>query len=155
VTIRASIFAMLLSLTCAVSYAAPPASSPEPKSELPEVASRTYLQNFKDLALSSCITTAYAADPKVAADAGATVAGLDSTWTEYDPERGAGEITKLVEKYLARTYNSIQGPSIKLDLLKCLDMYHGKELEQLARRVVLQPARSYRLDQEASRKKGR
>lgn len=148
-------FAMLLGMACTVACAAASTASPEPKASLPEVASRTYLQNFKDLALSSCIASAYAAEPKAASDAGATAGGLDSTWTDYDPEAGAGEMAKLVEKYLARTYNSIQGPGIKLDLLKCLDMYHGKELEQLARRVVLQPARSYRLDQEASRKKGR
>lgn len=154
-TTRTSIFAMLLGLTCTVCATAPPASTPEPKPQLPEVASRTYLQNFKDLALSSCIASAYAAEPKAGADAGATAGGLASTWTDYDPERGAGEINKLIEMYLARTYNSIHGPGIKLDLLKCLDLYHSKDLEQLARRVVQQPARSYRLDQEASRKKVR
>lgn len=114
--------------------------------DLPEVASRTYAQNYKDLALASCIAQAYSGEPKAAADAGATAGGLDSTWTNYDPEKGGGEISKLVSRYLARKYNSIHGPDIKLDLLKCLDMYHSKELDAQVKRFVSKPNRTYRRD---------
>lgn len=122
------------------------ASAEQKHLELPEVASRSYAQNFKDLALSACIAAAYASDPKASADAGATTGGLASTWTNDDAELAAGEITRLVAKYLAREYHSIHGPGIKLDLMKCLDLYHGEELDRLTRRVVPQPNRSYRQD---------
>ena len=99
------------------------------------------------------MAAAYVSEPKAAADADATAGGLDSTWTNYDPELAAGEINKLIEKYLARQYNSIQGPSIKLDLMKCLDLYHSKDLDLLAKRVVPTPARTYRQDSEPTTKK--
>lgn len=113
---------------------------------LPEAASRTYAQNYRDLALASCIAQAYADQPKAAADAGATAAGLDSTWTNYDPEKGAGEMAKLVDRYLARQYHAMEGPDIKLDLQKCLDLYHSEELKTLINRVVPTPARTYKQD---------
>ncbi|HEX5683708.1 MAG TPA: T6SS amidase immunity protein Tai4 family protein [Ideonella sp.] len=144
--------AMLVALPCASTLAAS-ANPPEKRQELPEVASRSYGQNFKDLVLSSCVAAAYASEPKAAADAGATAGGLDSTWTNYDPELAAGEINKLIEKYLARQYNSIQGPSTRLDLMKCLDLYHGKDLDLLAKRVVPRPARTYRQDNELATKR--
>lgn len=114
--------------------------------DLPEVASRTYAQNYKDLALAVCIMQAYENEPKAAADAGATAAGLDSTWTNYDPEKGAGQISKLVKLYLSRQYNSIQGPNIKLDLMKCLDLYHSQALEEQVKQFVPTPNRTYRQD---------
>jgi len=113
---------------------------------LPEAAFRTYAQNYKDLALASCIARAYSEEPKAAADAGATAAGLDAAWTRYDPEKGSGEIARLVDQYLARQYHSIHGPEIRLDLMKCLDLYHSKELETLAERLVVHPGRTYRQD---------
>ncbi len=118
---------------------------------LPEVASRTYAQNYKDLALSTCIAQAYAGEPKAVADAGATAGGLESTWTNYDVEKGGGEIQKLVDHYLKRQYNSIQGPDIKLDLLKCLDMYHSKELEAQVRRYVPNSNRTYKQENPPSK----
>ncbi len=151
-TARSVVVAMLVTLPCASTVAAT-ANPPEKRQELPEVASRTYGQNFKDLVLSSCVAAAYASEPKAAADAGATAGGLDSTWTNYDPELAAGEIAKLIEKYLARQYNSIQGPSIRLDLMKCLDLYHSKDLDLLAKRVVPKPTRTYRQDSAATSKK--
>ena len=123
--------------------------APKPKGvalQLPEVAARSYAQNYKDLALATCIAQAYSAEKKAAADAGATAAGLESTWTNYDAENGAGAIAKLVHKYLARKYHSIHGPEIKLDLLKCLDMYHSKELDAQVKRFVLNPDHSYKQD---------
>lgn len=83
----------------------------------------------------------------------ATAGGLDSTWTNDDPELAAGEITKLIEKDLARQYNSIQDPGTRLDLMKCLDLYHSKDLDLLAKRVVPRAARTYRQDNEIARKR--
>lgn len=123
------------------------------KSELPEVASRSYAQNYKDLALASCIARAYSDEPRATADASATTAGLESTWTNYDLEKGAGEMSKLVDSYLARTYNSIHGPQIRLDLLKCLDMYHSKELQAQVKRFVPTPSRSYKQDYPPAKQK--
>lgn len=136
----------LIMIACHSAFAADAKKPLEPYQENPEVASRTYFQNYKDLALAACIAQAYSGESKAAADAGATASGLDSTWTSYDVENGSDEIYKLVNQYLKRQYNSVQGPEIKLDLMKCLDLYHSKELEILAKRVVLNPARSYRKD---------
>lgn len=134
----------LMLLVCADALAADKNMQLMLYQEDPEVASRTYLQNYKDLALSSCIAQAYSTEPKAAADAGATAAGLDSTWTSYDVENGGGEISKLVNRYLTRQYNSIQGPEIKLNLMKCLDLYHSKDLERIAKRFVINPTHTYR-----------
>ena len=152
-SLRSVVIAMFVAGPVAPPVAASASTTPEKRPELPEVASRSYAQNFKDLALSSCVATAYASEPKAAADAGATAGGLDSTWTNYDPELASGEVSKLIEKYLARQYNSIQGPSIKLDLMKCLDLYHSKDLDLLTKRVVPKPNRSYRQDNDSARKK--
>ena len=35
---------------------------------------------------------------------------------------------------------------VRFDFLKCLDLYHSKELDALARRVVIHPTRTYRQD---------
>lgn len=115
-------------------------------SQLPDVASRTYAQNYKDLALATCVARAYASEPGAAADAAATAAGLESTWTNYDLENANGQLGALVGRYLARPSNSIHGPEIRLDLLKCLDMYHSKELELQVKRLVITPNRSYKQD---------
>ncbi|MDR2852798.1 MAG: type VI secretion system amidase immunity protein Tai4 [Burkholderiaceae bacterium] len=123
------------------------------KERLPDVAWRTYAQNYKDLVLASCIAQAYSAEPQAAADAGATAAGLDSTWTRYDPEKGSGEIDKLVGQFLARDYPSIHGPKIRLDLMKCFDLYHSKELQTMVKRLVIQPKRSYVQDNRITKNK--
>ncbi|WP_174995970.1 T6SS amidase immunity protein Tai4 family protein [Pandoraea iniqua] len=114
--------------------------------DFPEVASRTFAQNYKDLALATCIQRAYAESPQVERDAGATAAGLESTWTYYDVENGGLAISKLVDQYLRLEYASIRGPTIRLDLLKCFDMYHSRKLDALVKRYVINPNRTYRQD---------
>jgi hypothetical protein len=110
--------------------------------EGPEAASRTYAQNYKDLALAICISKAYESEPKASKDASATASGFDE-FSSYDLDNAAGEISRLVEKYLAREYHSIQGPDVKLNLMKCFDMYHSAEMETLVRRFVIYPKRTY------------
>ena len=104
-------------------------------------AQRSYLQNFKDMALSSCIAKAYASSPDTARDAAASAGGFNE-WTRYDAENATGKIPALIADYLARPYASFQGPSVRLDLMKCIDMYHGPELAALARRYVAPSGRT-------------
>lgn len=112
---------------------------------LPKAAYRTYAQNYKDSALAFCIAKAYESEPKTYTDAIATADGLDN-WGSYDIENSTGEIPRLVKSYLIRDYPSFQGPTIKLNLLKCIDLYHSKELEELVKRYVSEPNRTYRQD---------
>ena len=149
-SVKSAGIAKVVALVATVVLAANPAVA---QTELPEVASRSYAQNYKDLALAYCIARAYSDDPRATADAAATAAGLESTWTNYDLEKGAGEMSKLVDSYLARTYNSIHGPQIRLDLLKCLDMYHSKELQAQVKRFVSAPTRSYKQDYQPAKQK--
>ncbi|WMD19132.1 type VI secretion system amidase immunity protein Tai4 [Achromobacter seleniivolatilans] len=92
---------------------------------------------------------AYANDRNAAVDAGSTVSALRD-WTYYDLEASPEAVKSLVDRYLARNYHNplaeaeIKG--IRFDLLKCLDLYHGKELDSLAKRVVINPDRTYRQD---------
>lgn len=109
------------------------------------VRSRTYLENFKDLALSSCIATAYKTSPDATTDASASAGGYFE-FTRYDLDRATDGLKALIDATLAQRYSSYQGPSIRLDLMKCLDMYHGDALATLARRVVERPSRSYAQD---------
>lgn len=115
----------------------------------PQAAARTYLQNYKDMALAVCVASAYRKDPDAAKDAGSSVSALED-WGYYDLERSAQDIRALVDRYLARNYANplveAEVPGIRFDFLKCLDMYHGKELAAQARRNVIRPNRTYRQD---------
>lgn len=116
----------------------------------PEAGGRTYFQNYKDMVLAECVSTAYQSDPKVVMDAGSSAWALRD-WTSFDwEEHPYPEVTELVERTLARDYtNPIAESEVKglrFDMLKCLDLYHGKELDALARRVVLKPSHTYRQD---------
>jgi len=147
-TVKHIVFAALTMLTaCGAPAADAPSSTPssKPLPAMTDAPSRTYAQNYKDSALAFCIAKAYQAEPRAKADAVATAGGLD-TWTSYDLENSTGEIPKLVERYLAREYSSKQGPDTRLDLMKCIDMYHGKELAALVKKYVLQPTHTYNQD---------
>ncbi|MCW7537990.1 type VI secretion system amidase immunity protein Tai4 [Aquabacterium sp. A7-Y] len=115
----------------------------------PQAAERTYGQNFKDIVLATCIATAYRKEPNAAADAGSSVSALRD-WTYYDMENSPDAIKSLVDAYLARDYhNPLVAPEVKdvkFDLLKCLDLYHSKELAAQAKRFVQKPNRTYRQD---------
>ncbi|MFA1027517.1 MULTISPECIES: type VI secretion system amidase immunity protein Tai4 [Pseudomonas syringae group] len=112
----------------------------------PEGMHRSYAQNYKDLVLANCIANAYAYDVKVGIDAGSSVTAMED-WANYDWEEGPDEIRALVKKYLARDYTNPLAESqikgIKFDLLKCLDMYHSKELDTLTKKVVTHPNQTY------------
>ncbi|MCU5774045.1 type VI secretion system amidase immunity protein Tai4 [Erwiniaceae bacterium BAC15a-03b] len=115
-------------------------------SALPETAYRTYAQSYKDAALAFCIATAYKADEHASTDAAASARGIDN-WGQYDLEESTGKVPELIDKYLAREYHSKHSREIKLDLMKCMDMYHGAELEALVKQYVEHPDRTYAQDE--------
>lgn len=115
----------------------------------PEAGARSYKENYKDMAFSACIANAYKDDAAAFTDAGSSVGALRE-WSNYDMDIDPSAVSELIENYLSRDYTNplveseIKG--VRFDLLKCLDMYHGPELDALARRVVINPQRSYRED---------
>lgn len=115
----------------------------------PEAGSRTYLQNFKDMVLAECLATAYKQAPGASKDIGSSTSALRD-WTYYDMERAPDVIQALVAKYLARDYRNPVVESevrdVKFDFLKCIDLYHGKELDVAAKQLVSRPNRTYRTE---------
>ncbi|GKQ47172.1 type VI secretion system amidase immunity protein Tai4 [Pseudomonas syringae] len=133
------ISAELLLLATSNSFAYTPTSSPEGMY-------RTFEKNYKDMALATCITIAYKYDVNVGIDAGSSVSAMRD-WTYYDMEQSPLAVKALVEKYLARDYTNPLAESqikgIRFDLLKCLDMYHSKELDTLTKKLVTHPNHTY------------
>jgi len=119
----------------------------------PDAASRTYAQNYKDAAMALCIAKAYASEPAAGKDASASAGGFDN-WSEYDAEKGAGKMGELADRYLAGEYHSHQGSDVKLNLMKCIDMYHSAELAKQVKDFVPHPERSWAQDH-ASAKRGK
>lgn len=115
----------------------------------PQAGARTHAQNYKDMVLATCLANAYKGDPGAATDAGSSVSALRD-WTVYDLEKSPDAVKALVDSYLARDYRhplaEPEAKGVRFDFLKCLDMYHSKELDALARRVVIHPKRTYRQD---------
>jgi len=113
----------------------------------PEAGGRTYAQNYKDMVLATCIANAYEGDKNAAIDSGSSVSALRE-WTCYDLDEAPAAIKSLVESYLMRDYfNPIAESEVKgirFDFLKCLDMYHSKELDTQVKRLVPHPNRTYR-----------
>ena len=85
-----------------------------------------YLKNF---ALSACINQGYTSD-EVVKDSKAAAGG----YLELGrfPYQAHEEAAALARKFLAKEYLSIHGD--KLTLMKCIDLFNSKELEQLARK---------------------
>ena len=128
---------LLLSLTCKASNL-----NVNPMS--PEAPNRTFIQNYKDMVFAHCITKAYKDSDEVGKDAGSSVGALRQ-WIDYDMNESIDEEIRLVNSYLSRNYfNPIvesQVKGVKFDLLKCLDLYHSKELDKLSRKIVPYPQR--------------
>ena len=133
----------LLSSTCL----AKSESSPSP-----QAATRTHAQNYKDMVLAACVAHAYRDDKGASIDAGSSMSALRD-WTAYDMDQGPDAIRSLVDGYLSRDYTNplveseIKG--IRFDFLKCLDLYHGPELDAQARQLVIDPERVDRRDRTA------
>lgn len=117
---------------------------------LPDAAHRSYLQNYKDMALAACIAKAYAAAPAVAADARAS-AGAYFEWSAYDVDASTGRLDALIDRQLAKTYGSWQGPSVTLTLMKCIDLSHSAELDALGRQYTARPNATFADDERKRR----
>ncbi|KPX28419.1 MULTISPECIES: type VI secretion system amidase immunity protein Tai4 [Pseudomonas syringae group] len=130
---------LLLSCLAPTSFASPPEPSPQGME-------RTYAQNYRDMVLATCIANAYKGEKSTAMDAGSSVTALRE-WAYYDFEKSPDAVKALIDKYLARDYTNplveseIKG--VKFDLLKCLDLYHSKELNALVKEVVIKPGHTY------------
>ncbi|WP_080424894.1 type VI secretion system amidase immunity protein Tai4 [Burkholderia ubonensis] len=115
----------------------------------PRAGARTYAQNYRDMILVTCIATAHKNDKDAPIDAGSSANALRD-WTSYDMEKSPDAVKSLVDRYLARNYHNplveseIKG--VRFDFLKCLDLYHSKELDSLVKRLVINPGRTYRQD---------
>lgn len=135
--------AMLIGICLSVTHAG------DQNRNSPQAGARTYAQNYKDIALATCITTAYKYDADVGKDAGSSVSALRD-WGSYDLEQGPLAIRRLVDDYLARDYHNPMVESeikgVRFDLLKCLDLYHSTDLEVQVKQMVFDPERTYRQD---------
>jgi len=87
------------------------------------------IQYFKNYALSTCIADGYSSEETIM-DASAAARG----YLEFGslPLEAHTEATLLGRKFLKNTYISISGES--LVLMKCIDFFHSKELDMIARK---------------------
>lgn len=108
------------------------------------------MQNYKDMVLATCIANAYRDDKFASVDAGSSVSALRD-WTYYDLEKSPDSVRNIIHSYLSRNYYNPLAESetkgVKFDLLKCLDLYHSKELQKLADSVVIVPNKKGDQDQ--------
>jgi hypothetical protein len=118
----------------------------------PEAPGRAYGQNYKDMLLSMCIARAYSADKAASNDARSTASAFVE-WTNYDAEKATSEIDRLLANYLKREYRNplVEYKGVRFELLKCLDMYHSKELDAQVKRFVPKPTHSHRRDHPTAR----
>jgi hypothetical protein len=87
------------------------------------------IQYLKNFALSTCIADGYKSD-EVVKDGSAAAGGYLELGSF--PFEAYEEVASLGRKFLAKEYLSISGE--KLTLMKCIDFFHSKELDQLAKK---------------------
>jgi protease II len=93
----------------------------------------TPTQYLKNYALSACIAGGYKEAKAVNEDAGAAASGyLELGSFSID---AYNEAWALSRKFLAKEYLS-KDSGQKLTLMKCIDFYHSKELDQLAKKYA-------------------
>ena len=111
----------------------------------PEAYKRTNLQNFKDIVLGRCIAKAYRGDKSASSDAGSSASALID-WAYFDLNETEA-VHNLIDKYLSRDYFNPYAEfdnEVKYDYLKCLDLYHSKDLKRLAKEIVSEPNETYK-----------
>lgn len=113
----------------------------------PQAMARTHAQNYKDMVLATCLTQAYRTDTGIATDAGSSLSALRD-WTYFDMEKSPDAVKSLVDSYLARDYTNplveSEVKGVRFDFLKCMDLYHSKALDDLVKRLVIHPKRTFR-----------
>jgi hypothetical protein len=133
---------LAIMLTASAAFATDRPSSPQSMGQ-------SYGQNYKDMVLATCVASAYQDDKNAASDAGSSVSALRD-WTNYDLEKSPDEVKALVNNYLKRNYTNpladAEVKGVRFDFLKCLDLYHSKELDALAKKVVISPGHTYKQD---------
>jgi hypothetical protein len=85
-----------------------------------------YLKNF---ALSVCLADGYTSE-EVKKDSLAAAGGYSELGSL--PFEAYEQAESLAKRFLAKEYRSFSGE--KLTLMKCIDLFHSKELDQLATR---------------------
>lgn len=85
---------------------------------------------FKNYALSACIARGYSSKETVG-DAMASAGGYFELGGH--PSGAYPEAIRLAEEFLKREYKSY-GSDERLTLMKCIDLYHSKELDELTRK---------------------
>lgn len=91
----------------------------------------TAVQYLKNYALSACIADGYQSK-EVVNDAVAAANGYKELGSlDID---AYNDVAALVPKFLSRNYMSQSGE--KLVAMKCIDFFHSKELDRLARRYA-------------------
>ncbi|MCO6503916.1 MAG: type VI secretion system amidase immunity protein Tai4 [Snodgrassella sp.] len=134
--ILCSCYFILLPLVCSASSI---------NSMTPEAVNRTFIQNYKDMVLGNCLAQAYGDIASM--DAGSSVSALIE-WTYYNMDKSIDEEIRIIDSYLSRNYLNplaeaeIKG--IKFDFLKCLDLYHSKDLDKLAKKMIEHPQDTFR-----------
>ena len=112
----------------------------------PDAYKRTNLQNFKDIVLGRCIAKAYRGDKSASSDAGSSASALID-WAYFDLNE-TEVVHNLIDKYLSRDYFNpyaeFDVKEVKYDYLKCLDLYHSKDLKRLAKEIVYDPNETYK-----------
>ena len=122
---------------------------------------RSYKQNFKDEVLAFCISTAYQDTATIRDDALYTAAALHD-WGRFELEESIESVTALVAEHLGKVYRyedseptehveRVEGAEKteqpqEVKLLKCMDLYHSPDLEELAKEYVIDADRSYAED---------
>ena len=99
---------------------------------------RNNATNFKDRALAYCVAQAYPGSP--AGQDATRTGGAFLDWTYYDPSANSA-IDELIARYLRRDYSTpVEGyAGARFALLKCIDMYHSLDLDELVRQYVPHP----------------
>jgi hypothetical protein len=87
------------------------------------------IQYLKNFALSTCIADGYKSDD-VVKDSNAAAGGYLELGSF--PFEAYEEAASLGKKFLAKDYQGKSGEQITL--MKCIDLFHSKELDQLAKR---------------------
>jgi hypothetical protein len=108
------------------------------------------------MVLADCIATAYKSEPEAAQDAGSSASAL-MDWTYFDLEQAPQAGRTLVDQFLAHDYHNplveSERKGVRFELLKCLDLYHSKELDSQVRQLVINPQHTYRQDNPSRPKK--
>jgi hypothetical protein len=116
-----------ISVAIAFLFAAPMAAAQTGDVRVP-YSSAQYLKNF---ALSQCIADGYRSE-EVTKDSTAAAGGYLELGSL--PMEAYEEVALLGKQFLAKNYKSKSGE--KLTLMKCIDFFHSKELERVARKYT-------------------